>query len=311
MADQALTSLAVSGLPKIAEGKVRDLYEIDEKTLLFVASDRISAYDVIMQNGVPSKGALLTLLSAHWFSVLTTLIPTLRTHFLTLTLPPSISPSQQTLLHNRSMQVRKLKIFPIEAIVRGYVTGSAWKEYQKSTTIHGIPIDAGLQNSQALPQGALYTPSTKAEAGQNDENIHPSRAAEIVGEKYAQRIEDLAIKLYTTARDYAAERGIIIADTKFEFGLDEETDEVVLVDEVLTPDSSRFWPAEKYEVGKEQQSYDKQFLRDWLTREGLKGKEGVTMPDDIVAQTAQKYREAFEKLTGRKWEDALKAPETK
>ncbi|PQE15204.1 phosphoribosylaminoimidazole-succinocarboxamide synthase protein [Rutstroemia sp. NJR-2017a WRK4] len=311
MADQALTSLAVSGLPKIAEGKVRDLYEIDEKTLLFVASDRISAYDVIMKNGIPSKGALLTLLSAHWFDVLTTRIPTLRTHFLTLSLPPSISSSQQSLLRNRSMQVRKLKIFPVEAIVRGYVTGSAWKEYQKSHTIHGIPIDAGLQNSQALPQGALYTPSTKAEAGHNDENIHPSKAAEIVGEKYAQRIEDLAIKLYTTARDYAAERGIIIADTKFEFGLDEETDEVVLVDEVLTPDSSRFWPADKYEVGKEQQSYDKQFLRDWLTSEGLKSKEGVAMPEDIVSQTAHKYREAFEKLTGRKWEDALKASETK
>lgn len=209
------------------------------------------------------------------------------------------------------MQVRKLKIFPIEAIVRGYITGSAWKEYQKSSTVHGIQIPAGLQNSQAFPQGAIYTPSTKAEAGQNDENIHPSEAAKIVGEKYAQRIEDLAIKLYTTARDYAAERGIIIADTKFEFGLDEETDEVVLVDEVLTPDSSRFWPASKYEVGKEQESYDKQFLRNWLTTEGLKGKQGVAMPEDIKSQTAEKYREAFEKLTGRKWADALKEGESK
>ena len=198
------------------------------------------------------------------------------------------------------MQVRKLKVFAIEAIVRGYITGSAWKEYQRSSTVHGIPIAAGLRESEAFPQGAIYTPSTKAEAGQNDQNIHPSEAAVIVGAKYAQRIEDLAIQLYTAARDYAAQRGIIIADTKFEFGLDEETDEVVLVDEVLTPDSSRFWPADKYEVGRDQDSYDKQYLRNWLTKEGLKGKQGVRMPDEVVKGTARKYREAFEKLTGSK-----------
>lgn len=254
-----------------------------------------------MPQGVPSKGVLLTLLSAHWFSVLTTLIPSLRTHFLTLSLPASIPASQAPQFKNRSMQVRKLKIFPIEAIVRGYITGSAWKEYQKTSTVHGIPIAAGLREAEAFPQGAIYTPSTKAEAGQNDENIHPGKAAEIVGAKYAQRIEDLAIQLYTAARDYAAQRGIIIADTKFEFGLDEETDEVVLVDEVLTPDSSRFWPADKYEVGRDQESYDKQYLRNWLTKEGLKGKQGVRMPDEVVLGTAGKYREAFEKLTGTSW----------
>ena len=203
------------------------------------------------------------------------------------------------------MQVRRLKIFPIEAIVRGYITGSAWKEYQRSQTVHGLPMPASLQESAPLPQGAIYTPSTKAEAGQNDQNIHPSEAAKIVGQKYASRIEQLALSLYTAARDYAKEKGIIIADTKFEFGLDEESDEVVLVDEVLTPDSSRFWPASKYEVGKEQESYDKQFLRDWLTRSGLKGKQGVKMPEDVVKETASKYREAFELLTGGKWEDAL------
>jgi phosphoribosylaminoimidazole-succinocarboxamide synthase len=255
--------------------------------------------------GIPSKGPLLTLLSAHWFSLLPTLIPSLRTHFLTLSLPPSIPAPEAAIFQNRSMQVRRLKVFPIEAIVRGYITGSAWKEYQRSGTVHTIPIEAGLQESQAFPQGAIYTPSTKAEAGQNDQNISPAEAAEIVGPKYAQKIEDLAIKLYTTARSYAAERGIIIADTKFEFGLDEENDEVVLVDEVLTPDSSRFWPADKYEVGKEQQSYDKQYLRDWLTKEGLKGKQGVRMPEEVVRETAEKYREAFEMLTGRKWSDAL------
>ena len=300
---KTITSTSLDVMPKIAEGKVRDLYKVDEKTLLFVASDRISAYDVIMKEGIPSKGVLLTLLSAHWFSILPTLVPNLHTHFLTLSLPSSIPEEQKYLLLNRSMQVRKLKIFPIEAIVRGYITGSAWKEYQLTSTVHGIPIARGLQESQAFPQGAIYTPSTKAEAGQNDRNIHPSEAAIIVGVKYAQKIEDLAIKLYTTARDYAAERGIIIADTKFEFGLDEDTDEVVLVDEVLTPDSSRFWPADKYVVGREQGSYDKQFLRDWLVREGLKGKQGVSMPEDVVKETAAKYREAYERLTGKEFLD--------
>lgn len=203
------------------------------------------------------------------------------------------------------MQVRKLRLFDIEVIVRGYITGSAWKEYKETSTVHDIPIAPGLKESQAFPQGAIYTPSTKAPAGQHDENIHPSKAAEIVGVKYADRIEALALNLYTTARDYAAERGIIIADTKFEFGLDEVTDEIVLVDEVLTPDSSRFWPAADYEIGREQKSYDKQGLRDWLTKEGLKGKENVSMPQAVVEETAKKYQEAFERLTGKKWTEAL------
>jgi phosphoribosylaminoimidazole-succinocarboxamide synthase len=204
------------------------------------------------------------------------------------------------------MVVRRLKIFPIEAIVRGYLSGSAWKEYQKTTTIHTIPLPAGLQQSEALPTGPLYTPSTKAEAGFNDENISPSAAADLVGHAYASRIEALALALYTAARDYALTRGIIIADTKFEFGLDEETDQIVLVDEVLTPDSSRFWPAEKYEIGKEQESFDKQYLRNWLVAEGLKGKEGVSMPDDVVKGTAKRYQEAFEKLTGEQWDVAVR-----
>jgi phosphoribosylaminoimidazole-succinocarboxamide synthase len=205
------------------------------------------------------------------------------------------------------MQVRKFKIFPIEAIVRGYITGSAWKEYKHSGTVHGIQIVAGLKEAQAFPQGAIYTPSTKAEAGANDENIHPSKAAELVGDKYASRIEELALKLYTTARDYAYERGIIIADTKFEFGLDVETDEVVLVDEVLTPDSSRFWPKDKYEIGRDQESFDKQYLRNWLTKEGLKGTQGVKMTEEVVRETRIKYVEAFEKLTGQNWEKALES----
>lgn len=292
-------------LRKVATGKVRTLYEVDEKTLLFVATDRISAYDVIMSNGIPNKGRLLTLLSAHWFTILTSSIPSLKTHFLILTLPPTIPTTLLPTLQNRSMLVRKLRIFPIEAIVRGYITGSAWAEYKKSSSVHGIPMPAGLLESQEFPQGAIYTPSTKAPAGQSDENIHPDKAAEIVGVEYAKRIEELALQLYTTAKAYAWERGLIIADTKFEFGLDEETDQVVLVDEVLTPDSSRFWSRETYGVGRSQDSFDKQFLRDWLVAEGLKGKEGVAMVDDVVRRTGEKYVEAFEKITGRSYKDAL------
>ncbi|KAL1301522.1 hypothetical protein AAFC00_005765 [Neodothiora populina] len=295
------------GLKKIASGKVREIYEIDSKTLLFVATDRISAYDVIMKNGVPQKGALLTLQTVHWFNLLASKVPSLKTHLLGTTIPSSLSLPQDlsSQLQNRSMLVRRLKIFPLESIVRGYITGSAWSEYKKSGTVHGISMPSGLQESEKLEQ-PLWTPSTKAELGDKDENISPEKAREIVGDKYAKKIEELSLQVYSIARDYAAERGIIIADTKFEFGLDEETDEVVLVDEVLTPDSSRFWPADKYEIGKTQDSFDKQYLRDWLTSNGLKGKDGVEMPQDVVKETASKYQEAFEKLTGKKWEDAIK-----
>lgn len=234
------------------------------------------------------------------------MIPDLRTHFISLELPSSVPEAERLRLRHRSMQVRKLKIFPIEAIVRGYITGSAWKEYQRTGTVHSIPIAPGLKECERFPQDAIYTPSTKAEAGQNDENISVAQAAEIVGPQYAKRIEELSLKLYTTAREYARTRGIIIADTKFEFGLDEATDEIVLVDEVLTPDSSRFWPADEYESGRDQNSYDKQYLRNWLTQEGLKGKQGVAMPEEVVKNTAEKYRDAFEKLTGKKWSDAIR-----
>lgn len=292
-------------LTKVADGKVRSLYQVDEQTLLFIATDRISAYDVIMSNGIPNKGRLLTLLSAHWFSILTVSLPSLKTHFLTLELPASVPSKLVSSLKCRSMLVRKLQIFPIEAIVRGYITGSAWSEYTKSATVHGMPMPTGLLESQEFPKGAIYTPSTKAEAGKNDKNIHPDQAAEIVGDKYAKKIEELSLQLYNTAKAYAWERGIIIADTKFEFGLDTKTDEVILADEVLTPDSSRFWSRETYAVGRSQDSFDKQFLRNWLVKEGLKGKEDVAMVDHIVRRTGDKYVEAFEKLTGRKYREAL------
>ncbi|KIX05187.1 phosphoribosylaminoimidazolesuccinocarboxamide synthase [Rhinocladiella mackenziei CBS 650.93] len=291
-------------LPLVASGKVRELYNVDSKSLLFVASDRISAYDVIMKNGVPNKGLILTLMTAHWFQYLQTQIPDLKTHFISLDLPSAVPKDKVPQLKGRSMLVRKLKVFPLEAIVRGYITGSAWSSYKETGEVNGKKMPAGLQESEQFPE-PIYTPSTKAELGRHDENISTEQAAQIVGEKYAKRIEDLALKIYKAAREYAKEKGIIIADTKLEFGLDEETDEVVLVDEVLTPDSSRFWSKAAYKVGQSQDSFDKQFLRDWLTKNGLKGKEGVSMPDDVVEATRAKYVEAFEILTDISLQEAL------
>lgn len=300
-----------SSIPLIASGKVRDLYSLSSTTLLFVATDRISAYDVILSNGIPSKGILLTQLTAHWIQVLTAAMPSLKTHLLSLNLPSEITTLGSQVsspFQSRSMIVSRHRIFPIEAIVRGYITGSAWAEYSQSGTVHGQALRPGLRESDRLDT-PIYTPSTKAEPGEKDENISIERAAEIVGPKYAKRIEELALQLYETAHAYALERGIIIADTKFEFGVPTDTPQdvdgagdVVLVDEVLTPDSSRFWPREKYAVGRGQESFDKQYLRDWLTREGLKGKEGVSMPEEVVRKTAQKYQDAFELLTGRQFE---------
>lgn len=295
----AVTKVDLSqyNIKKIASGKVREIFEIDDKTLLFVATDRISAYDVILNNGIPAKGALLTQLSAHWFNLIATWMPSLKTHFLSADLPSTIPSEARSGLEKRSMQVRRHTIVPLESIVRGYITGSAWSEYKKHGTVHGMPMPAGLQESQRLEK-PIWTPSTKAEQGEHDENISRDKAVEIVGESVAKRVEEASLVIYEKARQYAEERGIIIADTKFEFGLD-EAGEIVLVDEVLTPDSSRFWPADKYEVGKGQSSYDKQYLRDWLTNSGLKGKDGVGMPEEVVAETASKYREAFTKITGQ------------
>lgn len=305
MVNDVLMHTDLGVLPLVARGKVRDLYEVDASTLLFVTTDRISAYDVIMANGIPNKGSLLCLLTAHWFKVLSEAVPGLQTHFVTLDLPSQIPTDSRKQYRNRCMQVRKLEIFKIEAIVRGYITGSAWSSYKKDGTVCGIKISPGLRESEAFPEGPLYTPSTKAEQGAHDENIHPDKAAEIVGAKYAKPIEKLAVLLYKRAAAYAYERGIIIADTKFEFGLDKETDQVVLVDEVLTPDSSRFWSADTYKIGQAQSSFDKQHLRDWLVDQGLKGKESVRIPDDVVAKTEAKYQEACERITGKKWNDMI------
>jgi phosphoribosylaminoimidazole-succinocarboxamide synthase len=244
-------------------------------------------------------------------------MPSLKTHFLSSNLPSTIPSQARSQLDKRSMQVRRYQIVPLESIVRGYITGSAWSEYKKHGTVHGMPMPEGLQESQKLEK-PIWTPSTKAEQGEHDENISRDKAVEIVGESVAKRVEEASLLIYEKvriqspdsfcdsskltksiqAREYAEERGIIIADTKFEFGLD-EAGEIVLVDEVLTPDSSRFWPADKYAIGRGQASYDKQFLRDWLTSSSLKGVDGVAMPEKIAAETASKYREAFTKITGQ------------
>ncbi|GFP53829.1 phosphoribosylaminoimidazole-succinocarboxamide synthase [Trichoderma asperellum] len=324
---EAITSISLQSLPKLSQGKVRDLFDLDASTLLFTATDRISAYDVVLANGVPQKGLILTQISAHWFSVLEQKVPGLKHHLLSLSAPASapLTPEERSLLRGRTMTCRKLKVFPIEAIVRGYITGSAWSEYVAHGTVHGIPQPAGLEKCGAFPNGPIYTPSTKAPAGEKDENISPEQAVKIVGEKYAARIAELSLSVYSAAAAYARERGIIVADTKFEFALDEATDEVVLVDEVLTPyvnpsqrilppaarqvlfDSSRFWNAAEWKAGVEAPSYDKQFVRDYLTSNGLKGKPDVELPEAVVKETAAKYQDVFEKLTGKTLDQALAA----
>ncbi|AGO12561.1 AaceriAER221Wp [[Ashbya] aceris (nom. inval.)] len=291
-------------LPLVARGKVRDIYKVDEETLLFVATDRISAYDVIMANAIPDKGVLLTRLSEFWFKFLEADV---RNHLrspseeLFKGLPEALAaPEYRAQLEGRSLLVQRYRLIPLEVIVRGYITGSAWKEYQEHGTVHGLALPAGLRESEELPE-PMFTPSTKAEQGAHDENISPAQAAELIGQELCERVAALAIRLYSKCKEYAKERGIIIADTKFEFGIDDTTGEIVLVDEVLTPDSSRFWNAANYEVGKPQDSYDKQFLRNWLTSNKLNGVDGVSMPEEIVTRTKEKYVEAYEALTGAKW----------
>ncbi|KAG9299956.1 hypothetical protein G9A89_009684 [Geosiphon pyriformis] len=282
-------------LQLVARGKVRDLYRIDENTLLFVATDRISAFDVIMKNGIPGKGKVLTQISVFWFAYLADIIPN---HLITTDfdkMPEKVKKYKKQLEH-RSLLVKNLQVFKLEAIVRGYITGSAWSEYKQSGTICGIPLPEDLEESQQFPD-VLFTPSTKADIGQHDENIHPSKVAEIVGTKYAKEISETSIKLYNKAKDYALTKGIIIADTKFEFGVDSEGT-LYIVDEVLTPDSSRFWPASKYKIGQSQKSFDKQSLRDYLTSIKHDRKTSILLPDEIVKQIMEKYMEVYTLLTG-------------
>ncbi len=283
----------------VKEGKVREIYDIGD-SLIMTATDRISAFDVILKNEVPQKGAILTQMSAFWFDYTDDILPN---HMIS-TDPADMPEFFRTQRFNgNSMKCKKLTMLPVECIVRGYLSGSGWSSYQKSGTVGGIRLPEGLAQSQKLPE-PIYTPSTKAQVGVHDENVDYEKTIGILekafpgrGEEYASCLKEYTLELYKKCADYALERGIIIADTKFEFGLDEEG-RMILGDEVLTPDSSRFWPLEGYQPGKSQPSYDKQYVRDWLLDHPDSGYE---LPDDVIVRTAEKYQEAFELLTGEKW----------
>jgi len=294
MNNEPLLQLDLPGVPKIKSGKVREVFDLGDR-LLFVATDRISAFDCVMPNGIPRKGEVLTQLSHFWFGQTESLVPN---HLLAKAdepLPPPLQPFAAQLA-GRSMIVKKATPLTIECVVRGYLAGSGWKEYQRSQTVCGVPLPAGLQESSELP-APIFTPATKAETG-HDENIPFETAAQLVGADIAERARDLSLRIYNFARDYARQRGIIIADTKFEFGL--FNGELLLIDEVLTPDSSRFWPADKFQPGQAQPSFDKQFVRDYLeTLAWDKSPPAPSLPPLIVSRTQAKYLEAYERLTGR------------
>jgi len=293
--NEPILSLDLPGIKKVRSGKVREVFDLGDSFLL-VASDRISAFDVIMPNGIPRKGEVLTQISHFWFEKFADLVPN---HLLAKAndpLPKNLQPFADKLAR-RSMIVKKAKPLAIECIVRGYLSGSGLKEYKKSQTVCGIQLPAGLVDSSELPE-PIFTPSTKAEAG-HDENISFEEACKIVGTDLATQARDLSLKIYKAGRDYAKQRGIIIADTKFELGLFEG--KLILIDEVLTPDSSRFWPADKYAPGRGQPSFDKQFVRDYLeTLTWDKTPPGPTLPAEVVAKTSATYLEAYERLTGKK-----------
>lgn len=291
---EALHETDLKTLKLIARGKVRDIYDIDEKHMLIVTTDRMSAFDVILPDPIPGKGAVLTAVSNFWFDKTGDLIPN---HIAEMTLEEAVpDAADRKQVEGRAIVVKKLKPLPVEAIVRGYLIGSGWKDYQNSGAVCGIALPEGLQQAQQLPE-VIYTPSTKAEVGDHDENIPFEKTVELLGQEMAEKVRDISIKLYSEAAEYARERGIIIADTKFEFGTDEEG-VLYLIDEALTPDSSRFWPADQYEVGISPPSFDKQFVRDYLeTLDWDKTPPGPKLPESVAGQSAAKYREAQERLT--------------
>ncbi|MCX5901921.1 MAG: phosphoribosylaminoimidazolesuccinocarboxamide synthase [Proteobacteria bacterium] len=297
MTEQIILQTEFKDLKLLNRGKVRDLYDLGD-ALLMIATDRISAFDVILPNGIPGKGKILTQLSAFWFSQLAGIVP----HHLISTRVedfPAACRQYQDILSGRSMLIKKTKPLPVECVVRGYLSGSGWKDYQKSGTICGIPLPAGLKESDALGE-PIFTPSTKAEIGTHDENINFSAAEKLVGKETAARLKQLTIAIYQKARSIAEERGIIIADTKFEFGT--LNNEIILIDEVLTPDSSRFWPQDSYAPGKAQNSFDKQFVRDYLLSLTWDQKPPApTLPAEIIQKTSQRYQEAFRRLTGKEF----------
>lgn len=293
--NKPLLETSIQSLKRIHQGKVRDIYDINADTMLLVSTDRLSAFDVILPTGIANKGAMLTQMANFWFEKLKDVVP----NHLTGIDPNSVvtNPEEQAQLGSRAVVVKKLKALPIEAIVRGYLVGSGWKEYKAKGTVCGIQLPKGLQEASKLP-APIFTPSSKAAVGEHDENISLQACADLIGSDMAEQVANVAIALYKQAAEYAITRGIIIADTKFEFGLDSKGI-LHVMDEVLTPDSSRFWPADSYAVGSNPPSYDKQFVRDWLESTGWnKTAPAPALPAEVAQKTSEKYMEAFERLTG-------------
>jgi phosphoribosylaminoimidazole-succinocarboxamide synthase len=292
---EVLYESKLDSLPLLNRGKVRDIYAVGDDHLLIVTTDRLSAFDVILPDPIPGKGAVLTAVSNFWFERTAGLVPN---HLATMTLAAAVpDAAERVQVDGRAIVVKKLKALPVEAIVRGYLIGSGWKDYQATGSVCGIELPAGLQLADRLPE-AIYTPSTKAAVGEHDENIDFDRTVELLGADLAAQVRDVSLEIYRSCAAYALEHGIIIADTKFEFGLD-AADRLVLIDEVLTPDSSRFWPADSYAPGSSPASFDKQYIRDYLeTLDWDKTPPGPELPADIIERTAEKYREAQQQLMG-------------
>ena len=283
----------IKSLPLISNGKVRDIYDIDDQYMLIVTSDRLSAFDVILPDPIPGKGRVLTEVSNFWFERCKNIIPN---HLTDIRVKDVIKETDELeVLDGRAIVVRKLKALPVEAVIRGYLIGSGWKDYQESGAVCGIDLSPGLKQAQELPE-PIFTPATKAAVGEHDENIDFNETVKLIGQDLAEQVRDVSLKIYTEAVKYASERGIIIADTKFEFGID-ENNQLILIDEVLTPDSSRFWPMASYEVGISPPSFDKQYIRDYLeTLDWDKTAPGPRLPEDVIKNTAAKYEEARDKL---------------
>lgn len=294
LAIDALFKTNIKSLPLVQQGKVRDIYAVDEQHMLIVTTDRLSAFDVVLPDPIPEKGAILTAVSNFWFEYMKDVIPN---HLSSLKLSDVLPRAEEREpVESRSIIVKRLKPLPIEAITRGYIIGSGWKDYQQNGSVCGVQLPAGLRQAEQLPE-PIYTPSTKADVGDHDINIDFDRTVELIGIEMAERVRDVALKIYKLATDYARARGIIIADTKFEFGLD-KNGELVLIDEILTPDSSRFWPETEYELGISPPSYDKQIVRDYLeTLDWDKTPPGPSLPKEIIERTGNRYREVLTRLT--------------
>lgn len=295
---QALLETSITSLPLISKGKVRDIYAIGDNQLLMVTTDRLSAFDVVMQDPIPSKGIVLNQMANFWFEKLAWIIPN---HLTGIDPVSVVQPNEVDQVIGRAIVSKRLKPIMVEAVVRGYLSGSGWKDYQATGSVCGVSLPSGLKNSQQLPE-PIFTPAAKADVGDHDENITFAQVIEKIGVELAEKIKEVSIRLYVEASKYAATKGIIIADTKFEFGLD-ETGQLVLMDEILTADSSRFWPASSYVVGENPPSYDKQFVRDWLEQVLINGSPwdkkapAPKLPQEVIEKTAQKYKEALDVLT--------------